>query len=313
MSTEPETNACPLCGGRNSFAVKGISTALIERHWRKLGYDLRSGVKSVSDTLQKRRCANCDLRFFVPQMIGGPDLYATLGSDAYYGAFKPEFIEVLRMLAKRDPKGSLLEFGCGSGYFLEQAARYFERSVGVDFNEKAVNECQRRNLDARVIEIAELEDQSYDVVATFQVLEHVPNPGETLRQLVRLLRPGGQLIVAVPNEDSLLGDLDSNYLNLPPHHASCWTKATFDHVAKMLSLDLEYYWQEPLDTNLYLAAVHERMDRHLPAPNIVMRLINSVVRRIGVASALANFDAIRAASKGHTHIAVFRRGTAPRQ
>jgi hypothetical protein len=55
------------------------------------------------------------------------------------------------------------------------------------------------------------------------------------------------------------------------------------------------------------------MDRHLPAPNIVMRLINSVVRRIGVASALANFDAIRAASKGHTHIAVFRRGTAPRQ
>jgi SAM-dependent methyltransferase len=244
-------------------------------------------------------------------MIGGPDLYAALGrTESYYGAFKPEFLEVLRLLAQRPCEGSFLEFGCGSGHFLMQAASYFEHSLGVEINAAAAKECQARNLDVREIDIARLESHSYDVIAAFQVLEHVPDPGETLRQLVRLLRPEGQLVIAVPNEDSFLGELESNFLNLPPHHASCWTRVTFEAVARMFSLNLEHYWCEPLDTNLYLALLHERMDRHLPAQNAVIKLINSVVRRGAVALALANVNAIGSTGIGHTHVAVFRNATA---
>jgi SAM-dependent methyltransferase len=301
--------ACPLCGGGNVFMAKRLNTAPIVRYWVALGYDVEKAFPQLRGEVSKWQCVDCDLRFFTPQAIGCPDLYRAVGrSPAYYAGEKWEFTHVLRRFALRPRSGLLLEIGCGPGNFLERAAPYFDRVVGVDFNEGAVHEAKSRGLNVRACNVSELAE-TFDTIAAFQVIEHVSQPGVLLRQLAKLLRPGGELIVAVPNEDSLLSAMEQNILNLPPHHASCWSRAALESAARLSSLIVEDYVHEPLGLDLYLGALHERLDRYLGGGNVVMRPWLWLIRRAAIARALISYDLVRRAEYGHTHIAFFRRST----
>jgi len=307
MSTKSSESSCPLCKGRSTVAVKSIPTGRIVQYWKSLGYDLRSTFPNYPASLDKRLCLSCDLRFFEPQTVGGPDLYSILGrTSLYYPAAKWEFAEVLKRLARREQGGAILEYGCGRGWFLEQCAHFFDRAVGVDSNDDAVSDGRARGLDLRNIDLRQL-DETFDVIVAFQVIEHVPDPGETLRQLVALLRPGGELIVAVPNEDSFLGDIDYSCLNLPPHHASCWSKEALHSVTRLLPVRLQSYICEPLGIDLYLGALHERFDKYVASCSLLMRPWTWAVRRLMTVLALVNLDSVRASSVGHTHVAFFRK------
>lgn len=298
---------CPLCGQDNILVTRQFGSERIARYWRDLGYDVESDFPELRQGLSKCQCIDCNLRFFVPSAVGGPELYAALGRrSAYYAAAKWEYADVLRHLSARQRGGSLLEVGCGPGHFLEHARRYFQHATGVDFNEAAVREARARGLDVHSAGLDTLTGP-FDVIAAFQVIEHVPNPREALGQLVRLLRPGGELIIAVPNEDSLLGTLEWNCLNLPPHHVTCWTKAAFEFVARLFSLDLEVFSREPLGLDLYLAALYERLDRYLSGRNLLMRLGLWPIRRAALGYALVRFDQHGRGEYGHTHIAFFRK------
>ncbi len=103
-------------------------------------------------------------------------------------------------------QGRLLDFGCGGGAFLEQMHRAGWQVAGVDMSEIAV-ERVRSELGIRALAGSlphpELAEQSFDVVTMWHSLEHVHQPLEVLRAAHRLLAPGGQLVVEVPNIDSL--------------------------------------------------------------------------------------------------------------
>ena len=306
MSSAPAKLACPLCGTYDTVPIRRIATEPITGYWKTLGYDVKAAFPDFPATIEKLQCLVCDLRFFSPQLIGEPALYRALGGTrSYYDAAKWEFIEVLKLLAARPRGGALLEYGCGHGAFLRHAAPLFDRAVGVDFNTDAVTQGKASGLNIVDTDLSQIGER-FDVIACFQILEHVPSPAETLRQLARLLQPGGLLIVAVPNEDSLLGQLDYNFLNLPPHHASCWTDKALAYVERLLPLNRETYLCEPLGLDLYLGALHQRLDRTLSSRNVLMRACFSLVRRTAIAFAMTNFDAVRTGAPGHTHIAVFR-------
>jgi len=307
MARHDKNNACPLCGFAVPISMAAVPTAPIAAYWYQYGYDVKTAFPDLPMELTKFRCPQCDLRFFLPRLVGGPDLYAALQrSDIYYGAWKWEFAEVLALLARGDRARTLLEFGCGRGNFLEQAAPYFARVRGMDFNDDALAECRKKGLDVGRFEASEL-DQHYDVVVSFQVMEHLADPGETVTKLAALVRGGGLLIVAVPNEDSPLGELESNYLNLPPHHFTRWTERTMRFLTNDNDLQLEQYIREPLSEMLYLALVNERISRYLSKKGLFARVLAAAVRRIAIASALTQFDSIRKRLAGHTHIAVYRK------
>jgi ubiquinone/menaquinone biosynthesis C-methylase UbiE len=109
----------------------------------------------------------------------------------------------------RQPGGHLVDFGCGNGaqtlYFTED----FDRLTGVDINETFLKDFRReivsRGLDSKVQAVVTdggpipLPDGAADVVTSFTVLEHVPDEQAALAEMRRILKPGGILIISVPN------------------------------------------------------------------------------------------------------------------
>jgi len=102
--------------------------------------------------------------------------------------------------------GRLLDFGCGGGSFLERMAEQGWEVTGLDASLNTV-QMIRDELGLKALEGTlphpELEPESFDVVTMWHSLEHVHRPLDVLHEAKRLLVPGGRLLVAVPNIDSL--------------------------------------------------------------------------------------------------------------
>ncbi|HEX5269290.1 MAG TPA: class I SAM-dependent methyltransferase, partial [Gemmataceae bacterium] len=103
-------------------------------------------------------------------------------------------------------QGRLLDFGCGSGSFLLRMHRQGWRVTGVDLSRAAVGHVRGElGLPALLGSLPhpDLRPASFDVITMWHSLEHVHRPMAVLEEAYRLLVPGGQLLVAVPNIESL--------------------------------------------------------------------------------------------------------------
>jgi len=93
---------------------------------------------------------------------------------------------------------NLLDIGCGPGSITIGLADYVARAVGVDFSDEVVQEARaaavgKDNSEFIVASVYELPfpDDSFDVVWTHQVLQHLPDPVGALREMLRVTKPGG--------------------------------------------------------------------------------------------------------------------------
>lgn len=95
-------------------------------------------------------------------------------------------------------KGRILDIGAGTGDFLLVAKENGWQTIGVEPSEKAKAIAQKKGVSF-VEQTSELENNSFDVITMWHVLEHVPNLDNQIKELKRLLKPNGSLIIAVPN------------------------------------------------------------------------------------------------------------------
>ncbi len=130
----------------------------------------------------------------------------------------------------------VLDAGCGTGYGSEALlAGDASRLVAVDLSSEAVDETARRLGDRASVHRADVRelpfsDASFDVVVSFEVIEHIAEPDRALREFARVLRPDGVLAISSPNRD--------RYLPGNPHHRHEYTpaelgsalRAHFEHV-----------------------------------------------------------------------------------
>lgn len=115
----------------------------------------------------------------------------------------------LREILAHKQGGRLLEIGCGKGAFLRLAQRHFD-VAGIDVSRYAVG-CLRAHLGTRVrvgdVEQEELAADSYDVIAAFNVLEHLEDPGAVIEGIYRGLKRQGIVIGSVPNRFGPVGQV----------------------------------------------------------------------------------------------------------
>ncbi|KAF2514107.1 class I SAM-dependent methyltransferase [Flavobacterium zhairuonense] len=100
--------------------------------------------------------------------------------------------------SEQSQKGKILDIGAGTGDFVLTAKNDGWNVIGIEPSDRAKNIAKQKGISF-VEETASLENNSFDVITMWHVLEHVPNLENQIQELKRLLKPTGTLIVAVPN------------------------------------------------------------------------------------------------------------------
>lgn len=116
---------------------------------------------------------------------------------------------VMNFVKQRGPFEQILDFGCGSGVLLPFLAAYSQRVLGLDVDLLAYNVMSKRLDFPSSIEVRDVNQNplssfsaaSFDLITALDVLEHVDDLPSTLRDLMRLLKPGGWLVVSGPTEN----------------------------------------------------------------------------------------------------------------
>jgi 2-polyprenyl-3-methyl-5-hydroxy-6-metoxy-1,4-benzoquinol methylase len=131
--------------------------------------------------------------------ISHTDGKRSLFEKAYHFVKSIALKNKLDLINSQQPKkGRILDIGAGTGDFLAVAKDNGWETVGVEPSEKARAIALKKAVSF-VEETSGLENHSFDVITMWHVLEHVPNLDNQIKELKRLLKPSGTLIVAVPN------------------------------------------------------------------------------------------------------------------
>lgn len=173
-----------------------------------------------------RVCNRCGL-VYAPEYGDPDDVYV----DGYHsglgpGVFEPAFQEFLAYVATSRfkiiegvvrPPGQLLDVGCGAGEVLLVAAERGWQVQGVEPLAESAEVARGRGLDVRPtrLEDSGLPERTFDVVTAFHVLEHMSEGTAFLSTVARWVRPGGYLVVEVPNFRSFYRLLHDRGLSWP--------------------------------------------------------------------------------------------------
>jgi 2-polyprenyl-3-methyl-5-hydroxy-6-metoxy-1,4-benzoquinol methylase len=226
---------CPLCHGEIRIIDHLVVSQLRKRYLKTFGIPIGYITENL-DRFDFCECIICRLRFFSPLRPADGQFYSHLAEwfskDGTTTPNKPEFFVGARHVKEGDV---VLDVGCGRGPF---AARIpvGTRYVGLEINPSAIS---ANGLDIRPELLSDHvlhHKEAYDVVCSFQVLEHVVDPGEFLRLCIDCLKPRGKLILSVPNADGFMGGELDNILNMPPHHLTWWNRNAVENIAKIMGL-----------------------------------------------------------------------------
>jgi 2-polyprenyl-3-methyl-5-hydroxy-6-metoxy-1,4-benzoquinol methylase len=200
-------------------------------------------------------CPDTGYRFYYPFTISGDaDFYHSLqrASKNYYEPWKWENEQAAKFIK---PSDFLLDVGCGDGLFLkEMKKKGMENLFGIDFaaRDGIKNEKDGINIEnATIDEFSNRNIGKFDVVACFQVLEHITEVRRFMEGCLQCLKPSGLLIIAVPNSHPYIYKHDLYHtLNLPPHHAGLWDKSALEKLCNYFPLKSLFTGYQPIGSQL---------------------------------------------------------------
>jgi 2-polyprenyl-3-methyl-5-hydroxy-6-metoxy-1,4-benzoquinol methylase len=203
---------CPACrisnpqsiGNKNNFQI------LMCRECRSLYTSHLPAVEEAENYDNYYNSQNLDVPDFVHQRLG----------------------EIIESFSNYRDNNRLLDFGAGAGTILKVAREKNWQAFGVEVSEPAVEYARKLGFDVFHGEINEANypDNYFDVVTASEVLEHLENPLEVLKEIARILRPGGLLWATTPHASGLSYRLIGLKWSViaPPEHLQLYSrKAAF--------------------------------------------------------------------------------------
>ena len=220
MKEETESEASPLDSVRTRCMACGADSQR---------YELK-----IDDAFSLVRCEDCGLVATFP-----PVSSTEIGRyypASYYGDNNRRFNALLeglipffrnrraRAIEKFVPKGRILDVGCGRGILPALMRERGWEAHGLEFSETSARHARDElRLPVFVGDFlrSSYADGSFDTVVLWHVLEHVPDPVATIRRTRQILKPGGLLVIAVPNFESLQARFAGRHwfhLDVPRHY-----------------------------------------------------------------------------------------------
>jgi len=253
----------------------------------------------IVQTLDVRRIVECvnDSLVFVNPMTSKSEIAKIYGPDNFknYGPYMENREAHLQYFGKKvdqiekraGKKGRVLDIGCATGFFLEMAQKKGWKAVGTDISDFALRYCRKRGLEVKKGIISELKfKEKFDVVVSFQTIEHEQNPLEHLVSIYKTLKPKGLLVITTPDHNvwsrKLLGRSWFGY----KHH-----EHLFFLNKKSLKIMLEksgFSWTEFFKDDQRVFKVGLYLKRiNLYYPNPLVKKITNVVNRV-----IGNFSVV---------------------
>ncbi len=182
----------------------------------------------------------------VPQIKGYYDSYWTNGKATFSGDLQGYAKNFRRWMSSRlidlAPNTPILEVGCGDGSFTKELVKYSPDVTAIDISESQIENNRRLfgGITFRQHDVAEplpFADNSFGVIWCSEVLEHLFEPGYAVREMYRVLRPGGKLLITVPYHGRFKNVLialfkwDEHFVPTNPH-IRFYTKKTLGNMVE---------------------------------------------------------------------------------
>jgi SAM-dependent methyltransferase len=203
-------------------------------------------------------CNACDLAQLekLPSAEELDALYAEgyfegVGSDAGYEEYANQEQEYLATFGDdvnriRDfaTEGSILDIGCGYGYFVRRALAAGFDAYGVDLSSDGIREAEKhapgRVFRGTLDDVEALADRRFDVIFASHLIEHIPDPRPFIETLVPRLNEGGIIMFVTPNLDSWLARVSGRrWVSFKiPEHVAYYTPTTIGHLLEGAGLEV---------------------------------------------------------------------------
>jgi len=191
------------------------STVYKAKYEKEKVSDLKEKFKSSSDEIlidQVVKCNNCGLIYINPRLkqnliVQG---YSEGSDENFVSQAKGReltFEKSLRLIEKYSKKGKILDIGTAGGSFLQVAKKNGWKVYGIEPNKWLCNWSKKHyGLDVKPGTLSDykFEDAYFDVVTLWDVLEHVSDPKNLLKEINRILKKDGLLVINYPDIESLI-------------------------------------------------------------------------------------------------------------
>ena len=197
------------------------------------------------------RCLRCDLTYSEKHPKNFNDFYDNEPSFSFHASkfdkirkyrIKRFAVERIKILKKYKKKGSLLDFGCGTGWFLEEAKKHYD-VMGVEYSD-IIRDWLKEKFNISTSKDGKDIKKKFDIITAFDVIEHVPNPLNFLKDLKKKLKKNGIIFIYTPNIDSLgFAYLKEKNNLLNPHHLCYFNNKSFEFMcakANMKVIETQY-------------------------------------------------------------------------
>lgn len=211
-------------------------------------------------------------------------------SEGYISSYSKRSVDLKKRFAKKvleiesiKKGGNLLDVGCGFGLFLEsiiETARFKWKVYGVDINERLIKECKARlgqkvsNLYIGRLTTLRFKEGTFDCITCFDMLEHDSQLDFTLREINKILKHSGLLLIQSPNQRSVMAYLCGSLWDwwAVPDHIFHFNPQSLSSILQKQGFQIRklYTWDPPKE---FVSNIQGSIKARLGGKGLVSRLV----------------------------------------
>lgn len=206
-------NSCPVCNSNSFIALNNYSAHHLVR------------------------CTTCSMTFAhrIPSPLELENHYKGYSRGRFVSELTiQKYEELLTRFCQFTEGKRVLDVGCGSGFFLESAKNSGWDAIGTEYGSESIEHCTGKGLIVHEGDILtiDLPKDSFDVITSFEVIEHLVDPKSHIKRLFELLKPGGLLYITTPNINAVTRYILKEKWSIIsyPEHLSYFTPHTLNKI-----------------------------------------------------------------------------------